>query len=74
MREAPPWRISGKELAYSAGHMVSIPGLGRRPREGNGNPFQYSYLGKPIDGGAWGVGGEGGGRLQFTGSQELDTS
>ena len=31
----------------------SIPGLGRSPGEGNGNPFQYSCLGNPMDRGAW---------------------
>ena len=31
----------------------SIPGLGRSPGEGNGNPFQYSCLENPTDGGAW---------------------
>ena len=31
----------------------SIPGLGRSPGEGNGNPLQYSYLENPMDGGAW---------------------
>ena len=30
-----------------------IPGLGRSPGEGNGNPFQYSCLGNPMDRGAW---------------------
>jgi len=30
-----------------------IPGLGRSPREGNGNPLQYSCLKNPMDGGAW---------------------
>ena len=30
-----------------------IPGLGRSPGEGNGNPLQYSCLGKPMDRGAW---------------------
>ena len=29
-----------------------IPGLGRAPGEGNGNPLQYSWLGSPIDRGA----------------------
>ena len=29
--------------------MGSIPGLGRSPREGNGNLFQYSYLENPMD-------------------------
>jgi len=31
----------------------SIPGLGRSPGEGNGNPFQYSCLGNTMDRGAW---------------------
>ena len=31
----------------------SIPGSGRRPGEGNGNPFQCSCLGNPKDRGAW---------------------
>ena len=31
----------------------SIPGLGRSPREGNGNPLQYSCLKNSIDRGAW---------------------
>ena len=31
----------------------SIPGSGRSPGEGNGNPLQYSYLGKPMDRGTW---------------------
>ena len=30
-----------------------IPGLGRSPGEGNGNPFQYSCLENPMDRGAW---------------------
>ena len=30
-----------------------IPGLGRSPGEGNGNPLQYSCLENPMDGGAW---------------------
>ena len=31
----------------------SIPGLGRSPGEGNGNPLQYSCLGNPMDRGTW---------------------
>ena len=31
----------------------SIPGLGRSPGEGNGNPLLYSCLENPMDGGAW---------------------
>ena len=33
--------------------MGSIPGLGRSPGEGNGNPLQYSCLGNLMDRGAW---------------------
>ena len=32
---------------------VLIPGSGRFPREGNGNPLQYSHLKNPMDGGDW---------------------
>ena len=39
--------------AYSAGDLGSIPGLGRSPGEGNGNPLQYSCLENPMDRGAW---------------------
>ena len=35
------------------GDMGSIPGSGRSPGEGNGNPLQYSCLGSPMDSGAW---------------------
>ena len=31
----------------------SIPGWGRSPREGNGNPLQYSYPENPMDRGTW---------------------
>ena len=39
--------------AGDAGDKSSIPGLGRLPREGNGNPLQCSCLGNPMDRGAW---------------------
>ena len=42
-----------KVSACNAGDLGSIPGLGRSPGEGNGNPFQYSCLGNPIHRGAW---------------------
>ena len=41
-----------KSLANS-GAMGLIPGLGRSPGEGNGNPLQCSYLGNPMDRGVW---------------------
>ena len=37
----------------AAGDLGSIPGSGRSPGEGNGNPLQYSCLGNPMDRGAW---------------------
>ena len=49
----PRW-LSGKEPACQAGDMGLIPGLGKSPGEGNGNPLQYSCLGNLIDKGAWG--------------------
>ena len=42
-----------KVSASNAGDRGSIPGLGRSPGEGNGNPLQYSCLENPMDGGAW---------------------
>ena len=42
----------GKESAYSEGEVSSIPVLGISPREGNGNPLQYSCLEKSMDRGA----------------------
>ena len=43
----------GKESAYNAGDMDSIPGLGRSPGEGNGNPLQHSCLENSLSRGAW---------------------
>ena len=39
--------------AYNEGDLDSILGLGRSSGEENGNPFQYSCLGNPMDIGAW---------------------
>ena len=43
----------GKVSAYNMGHLGSIPGLGRSPGEGYGNPLPYSRLENPMDRGAW---------------------
>ena len=43
----------GKASAYNAGDSGLIPGSGRSPGEGNGNPLQYSCLENSMDGGAW---------------------
>ena len=42
-----------KESTCNAGDQGSIPGLGRSPGEGNGNPLQCSGLENPMDRGAW---------------------
>ena len=42
-----------KNPPANAGDAGSIPGSGRCPGEGNGNPLQYSCLGNPMDRGAW---------------------
>ena len=39
----------GKESACSVGGQGLIPGSGRSPGKGNGNPLQYSCLGNPVD-------------------------
>ena len=41
--------------ACTAGVMGLNPGSGRSPTGGSGNPFQYSCLGNPMDGKAWGA-------------------
>ena len=46
----------GKESACNAGdtgEVGLIPGSGRSPGGGNGNPLQYSCLGNPVDRGTW---------------------
>ena len=48
-----PGGSDGKESAHNAGDRGLIPGSGRSPREGNGNPLQYSYLGKLMERGVW---------------------
>ena len=48
-----PGGSDGKEFSYDAGDLGSIPGLGRSPGEGNGNPLQYSCLENPLDRRAW---------------------
>ena len=60
---SPAWNLSlktcfpggsvGKVSACNAEDLGLIPGSGRSPGEGNGNPLQYSCLEKSMDGGAW---------------------
>ena len=53
--------------AGDTGDASSIPGLGRSPREGNGNPHQYPCLENPVDRGAWWA-------CRPLGLKELDTT
>ena len=48
-----PGGSARKASACRAGDPDSIPGSGRSPGEGNGNPLRYSCLENPMDGGAW---------------------
>ena len=48
-----PGGSEDKASTYSAGDLGSIPGSGRSPGKGNGNPIQYSCLENPMDGEAW---------------------
>ena len=49
----PPNGSDDKEFACNAGDQDSIPGSGRSPGEGNGNPLQYSCLVNSMDRVAW---------------------
>ena len=51
--ESFPGGSDGKESACNAGDLGLIPGLGKIPGEGNGNPLQYSCLENSMDKGAW---------------------
>ena len=48
-----PGSSEGKASACNAGYLGLIPGSGRSPGEGNGNPLQYSCLENPMAGEAW---------------------
>ena len=48
-----PGGSDGKESACNAGDQNSVPGWGRSPEGGNGNPLQYSCLENSMDRGAW---------------------
>ena len=61
---AIPGGSEGKAFACNAGDLGLIPGSGRSPREGNGNPLQYSCLENPMEPG----------RLKSMVLQELDTT
>ena len=48
-----PGGSDSKEPVYNAGDLGSIPGSGRSPGEGNGDPLQYSCLENSMDRGTW---------------------
>ena len=48
-----PGGSDDKASVYNTGDLGSIPGLGRSPGEGNGNPLQYYCLENSMDRGAW---------------------
>ena len=48
-----PGSLEVKASGHNAEDLSSIPGLGRSPGKGNGNPLQYSCLEDPMDGGTW---------------------
>ena len=50
-----PWGSDGKESTCNVGDLALIPGLGRSPGQGHGNPLQYFYLENSMDRGAWQV-------------------
>ena len=48
-----PGGLDGEESDCNTEHLSSVPGLGRSPGEGNGNPLQYPCLENSMDRGAW---------------------
>ena len=48
-----PGGSDSKASVYNVGDAGLIPGSGRFPGEGNGNPLQYSFLENPMDRGTW---------------------
>ena len=53
VHEGFPCGSAGKESTCNAGDLDSIPGLGRSPEGGHGNPIKYSCLENPMDIRAW---------------------
>ena len=58
-----PGNSNGKESTCNGGDLGSVPGLGRSPGGGQGNPLQYSCLETPMDRAAW--------QVQSVGSQRV---
>ena len=56
LRKAKTWVLRAQSVKYSpanAGNLGLTPRTGRCPGEENGNPWQFSCLGNPMDRGAW---------------------
>ena len=53
MNQGFPVGSEVKTPPADTGDVGSVPGLGRSPGEGNGNPLQHFCLEDPMDGGAW---------------------
>ena len=60
-----PGGLDSKESAFNVGNLGLIPGLRGSPGGGNGNPLQHSYLGNPMDRGAWGLQSMGSPRVRY---------
>ena len=69
--EGFPGGLAVKNLPANAGDAGSIPGSERSPGEVNGNPFQYSCLGNPMDRGAWQIMVYGVARVRYNSATEL---
>ena len=65
-RKGFPGGSDGKESTCNSGDLGSIPGSGRFPGEGDGNPLQYSLLENPMDRGAWQVAVHGVAKIRMT--------
>ena len=68
-----PGGSGSKKSACNVGDPGSIPGLGRYPGEGHGNPLQYSHLESPTDRGAWGATVRGVSQSQSKMTERLNT-
>ena len=71
---ASPGGSVSKESACSAGDLGSVPGLGKSPGEGNGNPLQYSCLEDSMDRGVWWATVHGVARVRYWLSDQTTTT
>ena len=69
--ESYPGGSDGKKSACNAGDLGLIPGSGRSPGEGNGNPLQYSCLENSMDRGFWQAAVQGSQRIEHKWTTKL---